>query len=109
MDGVSVASFDGPDGGLLGVVVAAIDMQYLASFYQAIHLPAGESISLFRRDGVLLARYPPVPALLGSRLPPEAAWYPAVAANGGTWRSPVILRAMLRQWWRWRRYATSLW
>jgi len=23
---------DGPDGGLLGVVVAAIDMQYLASF-----------------------------------------------------------------------------
>jgi signal transduction histidine kinase len=49
---------NGPNHILLGVVVGAIDLSYLSDFYQAIELPPGETVTLLRRDGLILARYP---------------------------------------------------
>jgi hypothetical protein len=50
---------NGPDGQFLGVLLAGIENSYLESFYRKIVPGAEGSISLFRNDGVLIARYPP--------------------------------------------------
>jgi signal transduction histidine kinase len=49
---------DGPGGELAGVAVAALEPRYFEQFYQALQLGPGDSISLFQRDGVLVARHP---------------------------------------------------
>jgi signal transduction histidine kinase/DNA-binding NarL/FixJ family response regulator len=45
-------------GVFLGAVTAAIRLSYFEDFYRAIHLGEGSAITLLRRDGVLLARFP---------------------------------------------------
>jgi signal transduction histidine kinase len=77
---------DGPYGAFLGLVVAAIDTQYLTQFYGAINLQAGESVSLFRRDGTLIARYPGASAVLDKQTIQRTAWDPAIATGGGRYR-----------------------
>ena len=47
-----------PGGNFLGAVTVAIRLSYFEEFYRAIHLGEGSSISLVRRDGALLARFP---------------------------------------------------
>jgi len=82
---------DGPHGEFLGVIVGVLDIADLTGRYQAVLTQAGESITLLRRDGLVLARYPNGDAAVGRRLPPESAWYAAVAAGGGTFWSPGYL------------------
>jgi PAS domain S-box-containing protein len=82
---------DGPHGEFLGVVVAALDVADLTGRYQAVLTQAGEAITLLRRDGLVLARYPNGEAAVGQRLPPESGWYAAVSAGGGTFWSPGYL------------------
>jgi signal transduction histidine kinase len=72
---------DGPGGVLLGLVVAAIDTQYLTNFYGAINLQPGESVSLFRRDGQIIARYPEIPNLRIDQASQDARWDPDIAAG----------------------------
>jgi PAS domain S-box-containing protein len=48
----------GPNGEFLGVILAVVRIQYFVDFYQAVLPGNAATISLFRRDGVLLARYP---------------------------------------------------
>jgi PAS domain S-box-containing protein len=55
----------GPNGERFGLVLGVIDMQYFEKFFSAIALDAGSSIALFRRDGILMARYPRVDAEVG--------------------------------------------
>jgi PAS domain-containing protein len=47
---------DGPQGEFLGVVVAALDVADLTGRYQAVLTQSGESITLLRRDGLVLAQ-----------------------------------------------------
>ncbi|TDR93212.1 hybrid sensor histidine kinase/response regulator [Enterovirga rhinocerotis] len=47
-----------PSGELAGVVYAAIDLSYFARSYSALVLRRGTSMSLWRLDGTLVARYP---------------------------------------------------
>jgi signal transduction histidine kinase len=81
----------GAHGELLGLVISSLDIRYLADFYQRVSLPEGESITLLRRDGLVLARFPLVEAILGKQLPSAAPWYERVAASGGIYRSPGYL------------------
>jgi diguanylate cyclase (GGDEF)-like protein/PAS domain S-box-containing protein len=46
------------DGGFAGVLTAAIDSDYFNSFYNRMQLGAGGAISLIRRDGIVLIRWP---------------------------------------------------
>jgi PAS domain S-box-containing protein len=46
------------DGSFGGVVVAAIDPKYFEAFYRELDLKEFESISMFRLDGILIARTP---------------------------------------------------
>lgn len=55
----------GPKGELLGIVLVGFSSASLAEFYKKITLGEGASISLYRRDFTLLARWPHVDALMG--------------------------------------------
>ncbi|KAA0579398.1 response regulator [Azospirillum sp. Sh1] len=55
-----------PDGGLAGLVVAAIRLSYFEQFYRSLHVEPGSGFSLWWRDGMLLARFPPLPDKVGT-------------------------------------------
>jgi signal transduction histidine kinase len=82
---------NGPDHTLFGVAVGAIDLQYVTDFYRAIELPAGEAVTLLRRDGLVLARYPDPTNDVGKMMAANSPWHQFVAGQGGTYRSPGFL------------------
>ena len=82
---------NGPDHTLFGVAVGAIDLQYVTDFYRAIELPAGEAVTLLRRDGLVLARYPDPTHDVGKIMAANSPWHQLVAGQGGTYRSPGFL------------------
>jgi diguanylate cyclase (GGDEF)-like protein/PAS domain S-box-containing protein len=53
-----VRKFAGPNGEFLGLVVGAVELQYFENLFADIALGPDSAISLFRRDGMLLVRYP---------------------------------------------------
>jgi signal transduction histidine kinase len=61
-----------PDGRFLGLALGAIDLDYFQRLYRGLRVgDATSSISLWRRDGILLARHPALPGVgkpLGQRL-----------------------------------------
>jgi hypothetical protein len=86
------------DHKLLGLAVGVIDLQYLIDFYRAIELPLGESVTLLRRDGLVLARYPDPTHEVGNYMPASSPWYELSAGDGGTYRSPgffLLVRAIV--------------
>jgi PAS domain S-box-containing protein len=82
---------NGPDQRFLGVVTGTIDLQYFADFYHAIAMPLGETVTLLRRDGTVLVRYPDTTDQVGKSMPTRSPWYSLVAMGGGTYRSPGYL------------------
>ena len=59
----------GPSGELIGLVTAAVELQSIEHFFASIALGPASSISLFHRDGELLARYPHVEESIGHAIP----------------------------------------
>jgi diguanylate cyclase (GGDEF)-like protein len=53
------------DGTFVGLVLGAMQLDYFEKFYKKIMSAPEGSISLFRRDGLLLARYPHIDARIG--------------------------------------------
>jgi diguanylate cyclase (GGDEF)-like protein len=53
-----VRKVTGPKREFLGVILGGMQLQNFEDFYQSIALGDTSAINLFRRDGVLLARYP---------------------------------------------------
>jgi diguanylate cyclase (GGDEF)-like protein len=78
---------NGPGGEFLGVLLGAMRLKYFDDIYAGLGLPQGSGITLLRRDGTLLVRFPPAPAAV-PRMPAESAWYRLVRAGGGNYRSP---------------------
>ncbi len=54
---------DSPTGRFLGLVVAAIDLAYFENLYKTLEIGGHGAVSLWRRDAMLLARYPPLDAI----------------------------------------------
>ena len=52
-----------PDGGFLGLVLGAMDLDYFQNLYARIPAGSGSSLSLWRSDGRLLALHPPSPRI----------------------------------------------
>ncbi|HXE29229.1 MAG TPA: ATP-binding protein [Stellaceae bacterium] len=52
----------GLDGRFLGIVSAAIRLDYFENFYRDVSIGPGSAIALWRTDGALVARYPAVSA-----------------------------------------------
>ncbi|MDB5602504.1 MAG: hypothetical protein JWN71_4548 [Xanthobacteraceae bacterium] len=55
----------GPDGEFIGLILGAMQLDYFEQFYRKIVAAPDGSISLFRRDGLLLARHPHVDETIG--------------------------------------------
>ncbi len=55
----------GPEGEFLGLILGAVQLAYFERLYQKVAPPRDSAISLFRRDAVLLARYPHVAPQIG--------------------------------------------
>ena len=85
----------GPHGEFLGVLIAVIEIRYFEDFYKAIN-PQGGSISIWRRDGTMIARYPHVEDMMGEKLASASPWYGLVAKGGGTYRTPGYVDGMAR-------------
>ncbi len=51
---------DSSSGRFLGIVAAAIDLSYFENLYRTLGIGSHGAVSLWRRDAMLLARYPPL-------------------------------------------------
>ncbi len=58
-----------PSGQFAGAVGARGRIEYFQDFYRDVRLDRGTKITLMHRDATLVARYPPVEAALGQRIP----------------------------------------
>ncbi|MCJ2061606.1 PAS domain S-box protein [Methylobacterium sp. J-088] len=56
---------DGPDGTFAGIVQATVDPRMFEAVYGAIDNGPGAGLSLWRTDGTLLVRTPPLPGMIG--------------------------------------------
>ena len=63
-----VRRVDDLDGRFLGLVVASINLKFFEEFYRALQIEKSGSLTLLRRDGVLLARYPRAETSIGVSL-----------------------------------------
>ncbi|MGD0432281.1 MAG: EAL domain-containing protein, partial [Acetobacteraceae bacterium] len=57
--------FEADDGQLIGFVLSTIQIDYFEQFFARLPLTGDGSFALFRRDGMLLARYPHVDPEIG--------------------------------------------
>jgi signal transduction histidine kinase len=86
----------GSHGEFLGLVAAGIEVSYFEDFYKAIILQEGGSVTVLRRDGTMLARFPHTENMMGQKMPTESPWYARVEHGGGTYRSPGYLDGIAR-------------
>ena len=79
-----------PGGGFGGVIIAAVEPEYLQRIYETLHVGARGLIGLHLRDGHLLARHPRNDALTGSSTP-DLPPFRSNAGTAGTYRasSPI--------------------
>ncbi|MGH6968354.1 MAG: sensor histidine kinase [Stellaceae bacterium] len=75
-----VRRLDAPDGSFAGLLVGVISLDYFTNLYHDIYLGPGTGIALFRLDGLLLARYPSIPAV-GKNLASEVVFTHVLARN----------------------------
>ena len=85
---------NGPDGGFLGLVLAVVDIKYLSDFYQAAGEDMGETVSLLRRDGTMLVRYPNPESAIGVKIPKSSPFYTKVAEGGGSYVSQAAVKGV---------------
>ena len=74
-------------GMFAGAVVAEVSLADLAEFYK-LAMPVRRSVSVARRDGVVLLRYPARDTEIGNQIPHASPWYSVVAQGGGTYHAP---------------------
>jgi diguanylate cyclase (GGDEF)-like protein len=60
----------GPDGEVLGFIEGALQLAYFERLYQEVDLGPEGAVSLFRQDGILLARYPRAEPSIGKTFAP---------------------------------------
>jgi hypothetical protein len=78
----------GAGGELIGLVLSAIDIRYLEDFFLAVSPHNSTSVTVFRRDGTMLARYPHIEAMVGGKLPAASPFYSRVEEGSGSYNAP---------------------
>ena len=79
---VMVRRLEAPDGSFAGIISGAIPLDYFTNLYRDIYLGPGTAVSLFARNGLLLARYPSLPAV-GTNVADRVS-FPQVLAHRAT-------------------------
>ena len=82
---------NGPNGEFLGVILGVVDVRYLSEFYQTATEHVGMSVTLARRDGAMLVRYPNTESAIGAFLPQSSPWHDRVRDGGGNYITPGLL------------------
>ncbi|MGA3400998.1 MAG: ATP-binding protein [Acetobacteraceae bacterium] len=77
----------GPDGQTLGFVAGALALSYFEDFYHAIAHDDATAITLMRRGGTILTRYPGFDRYVGRHMPAQSHWFGVAARGGGMYRS----------------------
>jgi signal transduction histidine kinase/DNA-binding response OmpR family regulator len=77
----------GRDGTTLGFVGCALALSYFEDFYRAVAHDDATAITMLRRDGTFLVRYPGFDTFVGIRVAPKSDWHEMVARGGGMYRS----------------------
>jgi diguanylate cyclase (GGDEF)-like protein/PAS domain S-box-containing protein len=72
----------GPDGAFLGVMARRIDPAHFERFFASLALGEGAAISMFHRNGAMLARYPHANAMIGQKFK-TAPLLNRILAEGG--------------------------
>lgn len=75
------------DGTFLGVIVSPIRLDYFSDFLLRSHFTDGRGVTILRRDGVALVRFPPEGVTPGTKIAPNSEWYGIVAHGGGHYLS----------------------
>jgi hypothetical protein len=81
---------NGPNGVFLGVLARRIDPVNFEEFVASIAFAGGTAISLFHRDGTMLARYPHADSMIGktrAAIRPCACTVPLMARKGSVRRA----------------------
>ena len=81
----------GPNGEFLGVVQGAMELQYFEKSFGAIAIDPDSSIALFRRDGLLLARYPRQETAIGKFFPQSSVLKALATADHSTSRQVGVI------------------
>jgi diguanylate cyclase (GGDEF)-like protein len=76
-----------PDGTFLGVVVAPIRLGYFEAFFAKTGFSDGTGVTILRRDGMVLVRFPAEGVAPGTRISAKVGWYATLAKGGGLYRS----------------------
>src|ERR1700743_3312624 len=76
----------GPNGEFMGVVTRAITPASFEKFFASLALGDGAAISMYHRDGTLLARYPHVQSMMGMNFETAPVHRLLLANSGGTMR-----------------------
>jgi signal transduction histidine kinase len=84
-------------GVFLGTIHATIELRYFDEFYKTISLPEDGSVTIYRRDGVVLFRHPALDTVLGTQIPAESASYDIVENGGGTYEAPGYVDGVTRE------------
>ncbi len=84
-------------GVFLGTVQAMIELSYFENFYKTISLPEGGSVSVFRRDGLVLFRHPALDDMIGTELSHNSSFYSTRARGGGTYEAVGALDGVRRE------------
>lgn len=74
---------DSPAGEFLGIAVAVLEVAHFVHVYDALALGPASNVSLFRSDGVLLARHPDVGHRLGEDFGGSEQFQRALANSDG--------------------------
>ena len=86
-----VRRINGAGGQFLGLALATVDVRYLGDLYRAAGEHLRQTVTLLRRDGTMLMRYPDTEAAVGVRLPQTSPWYRHVAGGGGSYVTSGVL------------------
>ena len=77
-----------------GLVLGLVDIKSSERFLPGGREHTKEAVTLLRRDGTMLMRYPNSEMAIGVRLPRRSPWYSRVAEGGGSYFTNGILDAI---------------
>jgi diguanylate cyclase (GGDEF)-like protein len=80
-----------PDGTFLGVVTAAIRLNYFDTFFDKVGFRDGTGVTILRNDGLILMHYPMLHGFNDTNMPKTSHWYETVRLGGGHYLSHGIL------------------
>ena len=81
-----VRRINSPSGRFLGMVLAAMDLDYFRDFFKALRGSPGTTITLLSRDGRALTGYP-VTVPVGGAVPADSPWHRIVPNGQGVFET----------------------